>query len=177
MSENKDRDEKGRFVKKHKQSNSGKTHFKKGEKINLGKHWVVSKKGRINMSNAHKGKRGYWKGKTRSKETKEKMSDKLKGREPWNKGLKGFGNFISSSPDKDKVVLRGMESAIRNWDVKVKFSKIEKDKIDISSGRLGLRPSQYLRVVGIQGSLIPEIRKRLQEIKERLVKCREDILT
>ena len=47
-----ERDKKGRFVKGHKQLNTGKTHFQKGVKVRLGaKHTEESKK---KMSLAHK---------------------------------------------------------------------------------------------------------------------------
>lgn len=48
-----ERDEKGRFIKGHKQSNTGKSHFKKGVKVRLGeKHTEESKK---KMSKSKKG--------------------------------------------------------------------------------------------------------------------------
>lgn len=40
------------------------------------------------LSEAHKGNPGFWTGKERDKETKEKISNKLKGLTPWNKGRK-----------------------------------------------------------------------------------------
>ena len=55
---------------------------------------IISEETKRKMSESHKGKPswmkgkplGYWKGKHLSEEAKNKMSESLKGRVPWNKG-------------------------------------------------------------------------------------------
>lgn len=55
------------------------------ESWNKGKHWSVET--RQKMSESHKGKQ-IWLGKKHTETSKRKMSEAAKGRIPWNKGLK-----------------------------------------------------------------------------------------
>lgn len=64
--------------------NTGRTRFKKGHKINLGKHH--SDKTKKKISEANKGLTPWIKGKKHTEETKKKISEKKKG----NKSMLGF---------------------------------------------------------------------------------------
>jgi hypothetical protein len=59
-------------------------------------------KSRTKMSVSQLGKLGPWLGKTRSKETREKISDSLKDNIPWNKGLTGLTYSPRSEETKAK---------------------------------------------------------------------------
>ena len=65
--------------------------FKKGHKINLGRKGIpVSEETRRKLSEAGKGEKNPFYGKSHSEESKEKMSKSSKGRIPWNKGKTGL---------------------------------------------------------------------------------------
>lgn len=58
----------------------------------------------------------YWQGKSRSDETKKKISEKLKGRTPWNKGKKSHQSGLKGADnplwkDYARVVKRGKTSS------------------------------------------------------------------
>tara|TARA_Y100000780_G_scaffold132785_1_gene119551 strand:- start:274 stop:477 length:204 start_codon:yes stop_codon:yes gene_type:complete len=65
--------------------------FKKGIKAwNKGKTGVYSEETRRKLSEAGKGEKNPFYGKSHSEESKEKMSKSSKGRIPWNKGKTGL---------------------------------------------------------------------------------------
>ena len=71
------RDNKGRFIKGHSASNTGKTHFEKGfEPWNKG------------IKGLNTGKNNPFYGKKHNSQTLQEISKKLKGRKAWNKGKK-----------------------------------------------------------------------------------------
>ena len=75
----------------------------------------------IKLSESHKQKikenaSKYWQGKSRSDETKKKISEKLKGRTPWNKGVKQTPEQIKKNSESKiiryaRVIKRGKTSS------------------------------------------------------------------
>jgi len=66
--------------------------------------------------------------------------------------------WIRKKKEKEKeIVLRGMKKTTRNWDMKIRLSKWEKDRIKDKANTIGLRPSSYVRVMALHGLSVPEM--------------------
>ena len=88
----------------HKKPISEETKRKISEKL-MGH--PVSLETRRKMSESDKGRTGYWEGKHRSEETIRKVSEKNRGRSPWNKGKSGE---YHTKPHTDEVKKKISES-------------------------------------------------------------------
>ena len=55
-----------------------------------------------------------------------------------------------------KKKVAGLEKANRNFEVKVRISGEERNKIEMKSKDLGLRLSPYMRMIALYGIKIPE---------------------
>lgn len=51
----------------------------------------------------------------------------------------------------------GMKKYHRNYEIKVRLSKWEKEKIIEKAKVIGIKPSQYVRVVALHGLRVPEM--------------------
>ena len=74
---------------------------------------------------------------------KNKMFCNSKCQMNFKKGMKG-----------EKI--SGLERSNRNYEVKIRLSIDEKNKIEIKSKDLGLRLSPYMRMISLYGIRIPE---------------------
>ncbi len=81
----------------------------------------MSLESRQKLSNAHRGRIGYWTGKKHSQEYKEKMSLKLKGKNTWLKGKK------LSEEHKNKIAI-STKKVLNKPDIKLKMSVAQKGK-------------------------------------------------